>query len=985
VRETLAAVGNGLPRDRTAADGSYFSQDPILSHTFSGVSGRSLIRLSGSVRATKRVIAAKGVSLVVALILLAVPKAGYPQVPGIINYQGRIVDNGTNFTGTGQFEFALINGTLGTTNYWANDATPIGQPGFAVPLPVNNGLYSVLLGNTTISNMAFAIPATVFTNTDVRLRVWFNDGVSGFQQLTPDQRIAAVGYALMAANVPEGAIGSAQLASNAVTAANLAPGAVTAAAIAPGAVTAAAIADGSVGSSELASNAINAANLVAPLAAQGVLTLGSITNNSQWQSMASGGDTYVMPTNSIYYGPGSGGGHMCLWVSPSPYTLFAFYIGNLPSEDTNQIHGARGGGGPFCDGGSDEVFLTNNTPGVSTLSPSGHLYLYSAQSNLYAAAYNQIFTLWSPDNAAISNDLTYIGQLVVTDAWVCASEPALSSPYDWVNTNGELYTFFNVFSTNNCGGVWHAGFVKRDSTFTNYTASGDISAAAFSSSGQDYSVDDLCVYTDRSGLTNWIMGEVDGRGLAVNYTTSFPPTNNFALTAPYIFGSSAVGGGGQLWQDANGIWYAQKWIASTLGYVTYNFSPNSPLGTATQVASAEPAQGWGGRFRRAVTAQEVADVTAGYLRSILINAPMAWYEVPLMAQTAMNGCSPTFNSLAVSNTVTISGAATISGNANIAQGGTATIAGLNFGSGYGSSFLPEITATSTVQEVALYTASNFGSSTYNTTYTNQNLTSTLMRYGVVGLWSGGGSMFGQFLMNNDWGNEWILANFSLSTNAVYWSTNGLAGQWYTAGGVATTGVVVAGGTYTNQSGFVAPDFGGGISLFGGQVLWTPGGNMVIGGVTNQIVFNNSSPNFRTVVDNTEIVSNLIVVSVASIPSNTAGFATNSCYGRISNYVVGSTVTNNCGQRALFWLSLSYPGGGSVSGTNALYLIPGNGVVTQLVELGQSVVNPATAISMKLGPIPLSPGDAIMSSNMVDSSGNGANNCSNVTGAWLIGW
>jgi hypothetical protein len=896
-------------------------------------------------------------------------------VPGIINHQGRIVDNGTNFTGTGQFEFALINGTSGTTNYWANDGTAAGQPRLTVPLPVTKGLYSVLLGDTTVSNMTVAIPATVFTNADVRLRVWFNDGVSGFQQLSPDQRLAAVGYAMMAASVPAGAIGSAQLASNAVTAANLAPGAVTAAAIA----------NGVVGSSQLASNAISAASLVAPLAAQGVVTLGSITNNSQWQSMASGGDTYVMPTNSIYYGPGSDGGHLCLWVSPSPYTLFGFYIGNPPSENTNQIHGASGGGGPFCDGGSDEIFLTNNTPGVSTLSPSGHLYLYSAQSNLFSGAENQIFTLWSPDNAAISNDLTYIGQLVVTDAWVCSGGPNVSSPYDWVNTNGDLYTFFNFFSTNNCGGVWHAGFVKRDSTFTNYTASGDISAAAFSTNGVAYSVDDLCVYTDQSGLTNWIMGEVDSHGLAINYTTSFPPTNNFALTAPYIFGSAAVGGGGQLWQDANGIWYAQKWLASTLGYVTYNFSPNSPLGTPTQIASAKPAAGWGGRFRRAMTAQEVTDVTAGYLRSILINAPMAWYQVPLMAQAAINGSSPTFNSLAVNNTVAISGSATISGNANISQGGSATIAGVNFDHGYGATFLPEITATSTVRAVALYTASNFGSGTYNGSYTNQPLTSSLMQSGVVGLWLTG-NVYGPALMNSDWGNEWILIDAAFGTNnPIYWSTNGLAGQWYTADGVATTGVVVASGTYTNQAGFVAPDFGGGISLFGGQVLWTPGGNMVIGGVTNQIVFNNSSPNFGTVVDNTEIVSNLMVVSGASIPSNTAGFATNSCYGLISNYAVGSTVTNSCGQRALFWLNLSYPGGGSVSGTNALYLIPGNGVVTQLVELGQTVVDPASAISMKLGPIPLNPSDAIMSSNMVDSSGNGANNCTNVTGAWLIGW
>jgi hypothetical protein len=220
-----------------------------------------------------------------------------------------------------------------------------------------------------------------------------------------------------------------------------------------------------------------------------------------------------------------------------------------------------------------------------------------------------------------------------------------------------------------------------------------------------------------------------------------------------------------------------------------------------------------------------------------------------------------------------------------------------------------------------------------------------------------------------------------TNNPIYWSTNGLAGQWYTAGGVATTGVVVASGTYTNQAGFVAPDFGGGISLFGGQVLWTPGGNMVIGDVTNQIVFNNSSPNFGTVVDSTEIVSNLMVLGGSSIPLNAANFVTNSCYGSMTSCVVGSTVTNSCGQRALFWLDLFSTGGTSVSGTNALYLIPGNAAITQLVEF---VVCLPTQTSMKLGPIPLNPGDAIMSSNMVDSSGNGANNCTNVTGAWLIG-
>ena len=33
------------------------------------------------------------------------------QVPQIINYQGRVVVNGTNYNGTGQFQFALVNGS----------------------------------------------------------------------------------------------------------------------------------------------------------------------------------------------------------------------------------------------------------------------------------------------------------------------------------------------------------------------------------------------------------------------------------------------------------------------------------------------------------------------------------------------------------------------------------------------------------------------------------------------------------------------------------------------------------------------------------------------------------------------------------------------------------------------------------------------------------------------------------------------------------
>ncbi len=159
--------------------------------------------------------------------------------------------------------------------YWANaaDDSPLdGEPDAAVTLAVTNGLYEVLLGDTALPNMA-AIPAAVFSQPDVRLRVWFNDGTHGFQLLSPDKRIAAVGYTLMAENVPDGAItqpkiaagavGGAQLAADAVQTANIAAGAVTQPKIAADAVGTTQIAAGAVGNAQIADNAVGTTQIAA--------------------------------------------------------------------------------------------------------------------------------------------------------------------------------------------------------------------------------------------------------------------------------------------------------------------------------------------------------------------------------------------------------------------------------------------------------------------------------------------------------------------------------------------------------------------------------------------------------------------------------------------------------------------------------------------------------------------------------------------------
>ncbi len=118
-------------------------------------------------------------------IFLLLPVAAPAEVPHLVNVQGRVTVSGVNHSGAGRFRFALVNQS-GTTTHWRNsvDTSPAdGIPDASINLDVRAGLYSVLLGDTAIPNMA-ALPATVFTNQDVWLRVWFDDGSHGLQRLS---------------------------------------------------------------------------------------------------------------------------------------------------------------------------------------------------------------------------------------------------------------------------------------------------------------------------------------------------------------------------------------------------------------------------------------------------------------------------------------------------------------------------------------------------------------------------------------------------------------------------------------------------------------------------------------------------------------------------------------------------------------------------------------------------------------------------------
>jgi hypothetical protein len=122
--------------------------------------------------------------------------------PTIVSYQGQVTVDGRHYDGTGYFKFAVVN-QAGDTTYWSNDgsSTDGGEPTTTISLTVTGGLFNVLLGDTSLTNM-IALTSTAFEETERYLRVWFSDDNVTFSSLTPIQRIAAVPYALQAASAP---------------------------------------------------------------------------------------------------------------------------------------------------------------------------------------------------------------------------------------------------------------------------------------------------------------------------------------------------------------------------------------------------------------------------------------------------------------------------------------------------------------------------------------------------------------------------------------------------------------------------------------------------------------------------------------------------------------------------------------------------------------------------------------------------------------
>jgi parallel beta helix pectate lyase-like protein len=125
--------------------------------------------------------------VIVILLLLAINVYAADYV--MFNYNGQIKVQGSGYTGSGLFKFAIINNS-GSKTLWSNDmsSSAASEPSSYLSIGVDNGIFNVMIGDPDTGMSP--INRSVFNyDGKIKLRIWFSDGTHGFQRLNPDHRL----------------------------------------------------------------------------------------------------------------------------------------------------------------------------------------------------------------------------------------------------------------------------------------------------------------------------------------------------------------------------------------------------------------------------------------------------------------------------------------------------------------------------------------------------------------------------------------------------------------------------------------------------------------------------------------------------------------------------------------------------------------------------------------------------------------------------
>ena len=108
-------------------------------------------------------------------------------------HMGRVISNGKPFEGEGSFWFALINDANQTV--WNHEGSA-DIPNQALKISVQNGFYQIGLGDQGIPGMSPLDPSLLLQWPNLKLRIWFDDGINGIHKLGQDQPLEKAPYSI---------------------------------------------------------------------------------------------------------------------------------------------------------------------------------------------------------------------------------------------------------------------------------------------------------------------------------------------------------------------------------------------------------------------------------------------------------------------------------------------------------------------------------------------------------------------------------------------------------------------------------------------------------------------------------------------------------------------------------------------------------------------------------------------------------------------
>lgn len=372
-----------------------------------------------------------------------------------VTYQGRIKASGVlvDTTTSGfpaNFAFAIVNQN-GTTTYWSHDGSSVNgsQPISTIQRVIKKGLFSIELGDEGIpvhnhpGNIPgmVGLPVSVFTNSPLYLRIWFDDGARGMQQLIPDVLLTTAPFAVHAealannavttSSIADGAVTFSKLANAAVGPQQIAPGAVGTTHLGGGVVTSAQIASGAITGDKLANNSISSAQIMngaitsAKLAdgavvtakiADGAITTAKIANFGIGTAQLANGSVTAakIPTGSIMTTHLANGTVTSGVIQDDSITTAKLANGSVSSAKlaagavgtTQLADGSITAGKLSANAVTD--FLRNNN--VAAVPPSGLIFSRdAASSSLINAGYRQVGSINPRGNSVGVKSLANLG------------------------------------------------------------------------------------------------------------------------------------------------------------------------------------------------------------------------------------------------------------------------------------------------------------------------------------------------------------------------------------------------------------------------------------------------------------------------------------------------------------------------------------------------------------------------------------------------